>query len=123
MNLKKTLNSFKFAFQGIDDLFRTQLNSRLHLLVSVIVIAAGFYFSIDRMEWVSIVLCITMVISLEALNTALEYLTNLVSPDYHPLAGRAKDAAAGAVLIAGLGAAIVGLLIFLPRLMGVFGLE
>jgi diacylglycerol kinase len=116
MNLKKTLNSFRYAFQGIGDLFRTQPNSQVHALVSLLVIAAGFFFKIDRTEWLIIVVCIVLVISLEAMNTAIVYLTDLVSPDYHPLAGRTKDVAAGAVLIAAMGTIIVGLLIFLPKI-------
>lgn len=63
-----------------------------------------------------VVLCIALVISLEALNTAIEHLTDLVSPDYHPLAGKAKDVAAAAVLIAAMGAAVAGGLIFLPKI-------
>ena len=66
-------------------------------------------------------ICIALVISLEAVNTALEYLTDLVSPERHPLAGKAKDVAAAAVLIAAIGSAIVGLLIFVPKFSRLFG--
>ena len=68
------------------------------------------------MEWVAISICIALVLALEALNTALEYLTDLVSPEYHPLAGKAKDAAAAAVLLVALGAIVVGLIVFIPHL-------
>lgn len=67
-------------------------------------------------EWCFVTLCITLVIMAEAFNTAIENLTDLVSPDFHPLAGKTKDLAAGAVLIFSIGAVIVGLLIFLPKI-------
>lgn len=70
------------------------------------------------MEWLAVILCFALVIGLEAVNTALEYLTDLVSPDYHPLAGKTKDVAAAAVLIAALGAVAVGLLVFVPHVLG-----
>jgi diacylglycerol kinase (ATP) len=109
-------NSFRYAFRGLADLFRTQPNARFHLAASVAVLAAGFWLDISRLEWVAVVLCMALVIALEAANTAIEYLTDLVSPDYHPLAGKAKDVAAGAVLVAAIGAAAVGALVFLPKI-------
>jgi len=114
--MRKRLSSFRYAFQGIADVFRAQPNARIHGTVALLVIAAGLYVRLSSMEWVAVVLCIAVVIALEALNTALEHLTNLVSPTHHPLAGKAKDAAAAAVLIAVFGAVIVGLLIFLPKM-------
>lgn len=119
--LHRRANSFRYAFQGLAELFRSQANARIHLAVSVLVLAAGFYFGLSRWEWVAVVLCITLVLVLEALNTALEYLTDLVSPEHHPLAGKAKDVAAAAVLLAALGAVAVGLLIFLPKIWAEWG--
>lgn len=116
MGIRKRLHSFRFAFQGIADLFRSQPNARIHLFVAAFVCAAGFLFQIRRSEWLILILCIALVIALEAVNTAIEYLTDLVSPDYHPLAGKAKDAAAAAVLLASVAAVLIGLLIFLPKL-------
>ena len=117
MSFHKRLKSFHYAFKGLQDLVRNQPNARIHLLFAVSVIFAGLYFQISRPEWLAVTICIFMVISLEAVNTALEYLTDLVSPEYHPLAGKVKDAAAAAVLIAAIGAAIVGLMIFVPKIM------
>lgn len=97
-------------------MFRTQPNARFHLVAAVVVTAAGFLLEISRLEWLAVVLCMALVLALEAVNTALEYLTDLVSPEYHPLAGKAKDAAAGAVLVAAIGAAVVGGVVFLPKL-------
>ncbi|HNM27672.1 MAG TPA: diacylglycerol kinase family protein, partial [Saprospiraceae bacterium] len=104
MSIRRRIASFRYAFQGLGDLFRSQVNARIHLAAVVVVAGAGIYFHISAMEWVALVLCMSGVIALEALNTALEYLTDLVSPDPHPLAGKAKDVAAAAVLIMALGA-------------------
>lgn len=101
---------------GLADLWRSQPNARIHAFAAVVVTLAGFFFKISALEWVAVVLCIAMVVAAEAMNTALEYLTDLVSPDFHPLAGKAKDASAAAVLVLAVGAAIVGGLIFFPKI-------
>lgn len=115
--LKKRLNSFRYAFAGIADMTRSQANVKIHLTATVVVILAGCYFGLSRTEWCLIVLAIASVLAAEGFNTALEYLTDLVSPNQHPLAGKAKDVAAGAVLLAAIGAAAVGALVFLPKIM------
>ncbi|MDX1913519.1 MAG: diacylglycerol kinase family protein [Saprospiraceae bacterium] len=118
MGLQKRLASFRYAFKGLYDLFRTQPNARIHLLAAAVAIIAASYFRISTLEWVALLLCIGAVISLEAVNTALEYLTDLVSPGRHPLAGKAKDVAAAAVLVAAMTSVVVALLIFFPRIKG-----
>ncbi len=115
--IKKRLDSFKFAFAGIHNLFKTESNAIVHLIAAVIAVAMGFFFSISTTEWCFVIFAIAFVFSAEALNTAIEHLTNLVSPDYNDLAGKTKDAAAAAVLFAAIGAAIVGLIIFLPKII------
>ncbi len=120
MSLQKRAASFRFAFQGLADLFQTQPNARIHLLAAAVATTAGFYFQISRMEWLLVLFCVVLVISLEAVNTALEYLTDLVSPGIHPLAGKAKDVAAAAVLVAAIGSVIVGGIVFLPKIMARF---
>lgn len=120
--LKKRLDSFKFAFAGIRDLFKTEPNAIIHFIAAVFAVSMGFFFSISTTEWCFIIFSIAFVFSAEAFNTAIEHLTNLVSPDYNQLAGKTKDAAAAAVLIAAIGSAIVGLIIFLPKIAGIFGL-
>ncbi len=117
---QKRIKSFSYAFKGIATLFTTQPNARVHAFVLTLVIGAGFYFKIERTEWLSITLVAALVLSAEAMNTAIEFVVDLASPDYHPLAGKAKDVAAAAVLLAAFGAVIVGLIIFLPRLLAVF---
>jgi diacylglycerol kinase len=109
--------SFSFAFQGIVALLRTQANARIHLAAAIAVIAAGLFFGITRLEWCAIAAAIGLVWTAEGLNTAIECIVDLVSPDHHPLAGRAKDIAAGAVLIAALIAVIIGALVFIPHLI------
>lgn len=116
MSWRRRANSFRFAFQGLADLLRSQPNARIHLLAAVVVVAAGLYFRISRTEWAVLAGCIALVVALEAVNTAIEYLTDLVSADFHPLAGKAKDVAAAAVLVAALAAAAAGLAIFGPRI-------
>lgn len=95
---------------------RSTPNARIHLLAAIAAIALGIFLSISNTEWCILALSIAMVFCAEAFNTALEQLTDLVSPGQHPLAGKAKDLAAGAVLLAALGAAATGLIIFAPKL-------
>lgn len=114
--IRKRLRSFVYAFRGIALLILTQPNARIHLVATLGVILAGWYFEIASGEWVALVLAMSMVWVAEALNTALEFLTDLVSPGHHDLAGKAKDVAAGAVLLAAVCAAVIGGIIFLPYL-------
>lgn len=117
MTLRKRLNSFRYAFRGLGLLFMTQANARIHLIVLIAVIAAGIALDVSTIEWLFLISAIGAVLTAEALNTALEFLTDLVSPGYHELAGKAKDVAAAAVLITACTAACTGLIIFLPKLI------
>lgn len=110
------LLSFKFAFQGLRDLFRTQPNARIHAIVAVLAVALGLWLGLSPTEWTVIFLCIGTVLAAEAFNTAIEYLTDLVSPDFHELAGKTKDAAAAGVLLSAMAAAASGLWILGPKL-------
>lgn len=89
-------------------------NAWIHCAAIIAVTIAGIRFEITRTEWLVILLCFAMVLAAEAFNTAIERLVNLVSPDYHPIAGDVKDIAAGAVLICAIFAALIGLIIFVP---------
>lgn len=120
MSLRRRLASFRFAFQGLKLLVRTQPNARIHLTLAVAAVSGGWFFQISRVEWMAVAVCMGMVLALEAVNTALENLTDLVSPEFHPLAGKAKDLAAGAVLLAAMAALTVGLLVFVPKIWKVF---
>lgn len=110
------LNSLACALQGVALLVRSQANARLHLLAAGLVCAAGIYFGLSRAEWLWVTVAIVLVWSAEAVNTALEELADALHPERDPGIGRAKDVAAGAVLIAALGATIIGLLVFIPHL-------
>ena len=112
----RLLHSCAYALQGMVFLGRTQPNARLHLLAAVLVCAAGAYVGLRREEWLWIAAAIVLVWSAEAFNTALEQLADAFYPERHPGIGRAKDTAAAAVLIAALGAVVIGLLVFIPHL-------
>jgi diacylglycerol kinase (ATP) len=114
---RSRLESFGYAFRGILFAIKTQINLKIHLVITGCVIAAGFYFRISKIEWFVIVIAIGMVIAAEIFNTAIETLTNLVSPEKNKQAGLIKDLAAGAVLITAIAAAILGILIFLPKIL------
>lgn len=108
--------AFACAWEGIVYAFKTQRNMKIHVLVAVVAIALGFFFSIDAPSWAVIILCIVMVVASECINTALESVVDLVSPEYSTLAKYAKDCAAGSVLLCALGAVVVAAIIFLPRI-------
>ena len=118
--IKERIASFRYAFEGILEVIKSQANFKIHLLAAFLAIIAGYCFSISTTEWCLIIASIAAVLSAETFNTAIEHLTNLVSPDYHVLAKRTKDAAAGAVLFMAIGAAIIGVLIFLPKVLSFF---
>lgn len=115
------MKSFAHALRGIVYLLRTQPNARVHLLATMAVCMAGAYVGLGRDEWLWISVAIVLVWGAEAFNTALEALADTVHPEQHRGIGRAKDVAAGAVLIAALGAAVIGVLVFAPHLAGLFG--
>lgn len=108
------IKSFGYAFKGIATLVVSQPNAWIHALATVTVVILGLLFQVSATEWCFLLLAMALVWVAEGLNTALEFLTDLVSPDYHPLAGKAKDVAAGAVLIAAILAAAIGGIIFVP---------
>ncbi|MCL1856199.1 MAG: diacylglycerol kinase family protein, partial [Kiritimatiellaeota bacterium] len=102
-NITDRLNSFRFAFAGIWTLLKTQHNMRIHLAAAVVAVGCGAYVGLSAVEWCVLVLTVTAVWVTEAFNTAVEFLADRVSTDYHPLIKRAKDVAAGAVLITAIG--------------------
>lgn len=116
--LRKRLKSFAYALKGIGSFLRKEHNAWIHCTAAGVVTAAGLALGITRMEWMAVVICFGLVLAAEAFNTAIERLVDLVSPDFHPVAGDVKDVAAGAVLICAIAAAVVGLIVFLPYLRG-----
>ena len=121
--IKKRLNSFGYAFKGIWAAFWYEPNMKLHLLGAIEAVFLGWFFEIKNAEWCWIVLAIGLVWMAEIFNTAVEKLTDLVSPNYNELAGRVKDLAAGAVLMAALTSLIIGILIFWPHIEALPGYE
>lgn len=115
-SVKKRARSFRYAFKGLADLFVQQHNARIHAVAAVGVVTAGLYLGLQAWEWCLLALTIGGVLAAELLNTAIEYTIDLVSPEQHPLAGKAKDAAAAAVLVLAIAAVVVGVVIFGPRL-------
>ncbi len=107
---------FRCALHGWLEAWRLQPHVRVHVAFVVGVTALGLYLGIDALRWAILALTFSLVLAAELLNSALEALTDLVQPAHHPLAGRAKDLAAGAVLVTAAGAVAVGLLILGPPL-------
>lgn len=111
IEVRKVLRSFRFAGQGIFDLFRYENNAKVHLLAAIAVIGVGFWLQLSALEWAIILTQIGLVWAAEAVNTAIEKLCDVVSPAHHPTIGKVKDMAAGAVLILTIMAVVIGLLI------------
>ncbi|GIV34926.1 MAG: diacylglycerol kinase [Chitinophagales bacterium] len=118
LNIKKLVRSFLPAFKGLKMVVMDEQNMRVHVLAAILVTAAGFYFRITQEEWCIVIICMGMVTSLEAMNSAVEQLTNLAQPQYHPLAGKIKDMASAAVLIAAIAAAAAGTIVFWKYFFG-----
>jgi diacylglycerol kinase (ATP) len=114
--------SFVYAGRGLRVMFMTQHNAWVHGVATCGVIGGGFVFGVARSEWLLLILAIVSVWTAESLNTAFEFLCDVAQPDFHPLVAKAKDVAAGAVLIAALGATAVGVLVFLPYFRAALGL-
>ena len=113
---KKLINSFKYAIEGFISSFKTERNMKIHVLAMVLVVLLGLYLKISIMEWCFITLAIALVIGSELFNTAIETIVDMVSPEKNPKAKLAKDISAAAVLAFALGAFIIGIIIFIPKI-------
>ena len=109
--------SFRYAAKGIAGLFREEHNARIHAVAAVVAVGLGCWLDLSAGEWCAVVMCIGAVIAAEALNSAVEALADRITTDRDPLIGKAKDFAAAAVLITAIAAAVVGCIIFLPKLL------
>jgi diacylglycerol kinase (ATP) len=114
------LRNFIFAARGLRTLLASQHNARIHAGSAILVVALGFVVNLPRLEWVALIFAIVSVFTAEALNTAVEFLCDVASPEFHPLVEKAKDVAAGAVLICAIGAIAVGGLVLGPRFVDLF---
>ncbi len=115
--MKKLIHSFGYAFKGIGYAAKSQLNFRVELITAALSVCLGLALHISVDEWQWVLLNIVLVLIAELFNTAIEVLTNLVSPGYNDLAGHVKDVSAGAVLISCFFALVSGSIIFLPKLI------
>lgn len=121
MKNRKLEDSFKNAFRGIFQAFKTERNIKLHCVAGVLAILLACILHFNLLEWVLVILVITVVFVTELLNTAVEYTVDMVcGKNYHELAKYAKDIAAGATLLAAFGALFVACLLYIPKLLQLF---
>lgn len=108
------MKRFKYAFQGLLVLFNKDKKFLIHIICACFAILLSFYLKINIVEWFLIIIAIGFVLTFEAMNTALEYVVDLITDEYHELAKKAKDTAAASVMLASLIALVIGLIVFLP---------
>lgn len=113
--MSRFIKSFYFAFRGFSYAFKTQLNFKIHGIAALFVIGMGIYHDVNNTDWLWLFLCITLMLVLELINTALEVLVDLVCPGFNEKAGAIKDIAAAAVLITALFSLAVAIVIFYPK--------
>lgn len=115
------INSFRYALRGIKiSLNKGEVNIRVHVFVAIVSILLAYLLHLSILEWSVIIVCIGIVIAAELFNTAIEKLVDLVSPEWNDKAGIVKDIAAGAVLIVSIASAIIGIIIFVPKIIDLF---
>jgi diacylglycerol kinase len=111
------LKSFGYALNGVAYILRTQRNARIELAVGLVAVLLGLWLGLTSLEWAVLVITIALVVVLEWVNTSLELAVSLASPERHPSAKAAKDVAAACVLLGAITSVVVGLLLFVPRLV------
>lgn len=115
--MKNRIRSFGYALEGLRALVKDEPNARIHLVAAIIAVSAGFFLHVSSMEWICIALAITAVIAMEALNTSIENMADFSASGYDRRIKKIKDVAAGAVLIVSVGAFVIGLIIFIPKII------
>lgn len=116
---KEFFSSLKHALDGVATIFREEKNMRHHTALGILPLLLAWYFQVNAMEWIILILCVFLVVILEFLNTIFETVVDMITDyQYHPLAKRAKDIAAGAVLVSAFFTVIVAAIIFLPKIYG-----
>lgn len=113
----KQLQTFKHAINGIFYVFKKEQNFKIHIIATILVIIAGIIFSVDKTEWMMIIIAISLVTASEIINSAIEYLCDFVSPEYNEKIKHIKDTSAGAVLVSAIGAFVLGLIVFVPKII------
>lgn len=117
MKKNNLFNSFKCAFNGIKNVFINERNFKIHTLAMILVIIFGFIFKLSLTEWIICLICFALVMGLEMVNTAIEKTVDLAEPNFNETARIAKDASAGAVLLVSILSAIIGIIIFAPKII------
>ena len=115
------LRSFRYAFRGVRLMLASQHNAWVHAAATVLVVVTGFALNVSRIDWCMLVAAIAGVWVAEGMNTAFEFLCDVASPVFHPMVEKAKDVAAGAVLVSAIGAVAIGALVFVPALLARVG--
>ncbi|MDL2231670.1 diacylglycerol kinase family protein [Porphyromonadaceae bacterium OttesenSCG-928-L07] len=118
-SIRARIKSFSYAIQGIATLLKSEHNAWIHLLATAVVITAGALLKVSSQEWIFIVFAIGFVFSAEAFNSAIEYLADRISEEHDERIKKAKDVAAAAVLFAAISAAVIGLIIFVPKIINI----
>lgn len=116
---KRLINSFRYAIEGFISSFRTERNMKIHILAMLAVIVLGFILKLNTIEWCICVTIIVLVISAELFNTAIETVVDMISPEKNEKAKLAKDISAAAVLTLAIGAIIIGVIIFTPKIIAI----
>ena len=116
-SVTKRLGSFRHAFNGLRIMIREEHNSRIHILATLVVVIAGFALKITPFEWLVVILAIGFVITTELVNSAIENLSDFVSPEKQDMIKKVKDLSAAAVLICAIVALVVGVVVFLPKII------
>ena len=119
-SFKRSLHGFVYAIHGIFSAFKTETNLLIELIFGIITLFLGIFLKLNSIEFCIVIICIGLVLSLEIVNTAIEYTVDMAMPEVHPLAKIAKDAAAGSVLLASFCTFVVGIIIYLPKVIELF---
>lgn len=120
IDLRRVRKSFKYAISGLIYVFKEEQNFRVHTITAVTVVILGFILKISFFEWIALIICIALVLMAELINTIFERIVDILKPRLHPYAERIKDMMAGIVIVAAVLSLILGLLIFLPKILAFF---
>ena len=118
--MKKLIKSFKYAVEGIFTGIKKEQNMKIHIVIMILVIIFGILLKISKIEWIICIALFGLVISMELINTAIENAVDLITKEKNEQAKIAKDVAAGAVLVSAMASAIIGLMIFVPKILAIF---
>ena len=121
LSIRRLLNSFRNAFNGIIETFKSEPNMKIHVFMALIVVICGFIFKLSNIEWIVIILLIGLILGAEVLNTCIENFADLYSTEYNPKIKIIKDTGAGMVLSLAICSVVIGLIIFIPKLLVLIG--